>query len=44
MNSFDGKPVLGGKARSIPFIGSGTGGRRDLPGELPYGAGGNVSG
>jgi len=30
---FEGKPVLGGKARSIPVGGSGTAGRRDLPGE-----------
>src|ERR1022692_3986919 len=30
---FERKPVLGGKARSIPVAGSGTGGRRDLPGE-----------
>jgi uncharacterized protein with NAD-binding domain and iron-sulfur cluster len=30
---FESKPVLGGKARSIPVTGSGTGGRRDLPGE-----------
>src|SRR5713101_6282765 len=30
---FERKPVLGGKARSIPVIGSGTDGRRDLPGE-----------
>jgi 15-cis-phytoene desaturase len=27
------KSVMGGKARSIPVAGSGTGGRRDLPGE-----------
>ncbi len=27
------KPVLGGKARSIPVPGSGSGGRADLPGE-----------
>lgn len=30
---YERKPVMGGKARSIPVIGSGTGGRRDLPGE-----------
>jgi uncharacterized protein with NAD-binding domain and iron-sulfur cluster len=30
---FEGKPVLGGKARSILVGGSGTAGRRDLPGE-----------
>ncbi|MDP8980144.1 MAG: NAD(P)-binding protein [Acidobacteriota bacterium] len=30
---YESKPVLGGKARSIPVAGSGTGGRRDLPGE-----------
>jgi uncharacterized protein with NAD-binding domain and iron-sulfur cluster len=30
---FETKPVLGGKARSIPVNGSGLGGRRDLPGE-----------
>ncbi len=30
---FESKPVLGGKARSIPVAGSGTEGRRDLPGE-----------
>ena len=30
---FERKPVLGGKARSIPVGGSGTAGRRDLPGE-----------
>jgi 15-cis-phytoene desaturase len=30
---YERKPVLGGKARSIPDVGSGTGGRRDLPGE-----------
>jgi 15-cis-phytoene desaturase len=30
---FEGKPTPGGKARSIPVTGSGTGGRRDLPGE-----------
>jgi 15-cis-phytoene desaturase len=30
---FESKPVLGGKARSIPVPGSGTDGRRDLPGE-----------
>src|ERR1700733_2962717 len=29
----ESKPVMGGKARSIPVAGSGTGGRRDLPGE-----------
>src|ERR1700722_13990729 len=30
---YERKPVMGGKARSIPVAGSGTGGRRDLPGE-----------
>lgn len=30
---YERKPVLGGKARSIPVPGSGTGGRADLPGE-----------
>lgn len=30
---YERKPVLGGKARSIPVPGSGTGGRLDLPGE-----------
>src|SRR5215468_3649857 len=30
---YERKPVLGGKARSIPVHGSGTGGRADLPGE-----------
>src|ERR1035438_7782619 len=30
---YERKPVMGGKARSIPVIGSGTGGRHDLPGE-----------
>jgi hypothetical protein len=30
---FERKSVLGGKARSIPVPGSGTAGRRDLPGE-----------
>src|ERR1700723_2255918 len=30
---YESKPVMGGKARSIPVAGSGTGGRRDLPGE-----------
>jgi uncharacterized protein with NAD-binding domain and iron-sulfur cluster len=30
---YERKPVMGGKARSIPVIGSGTDGRRDLPGE-----------
>ncbi len=30
---FERKPVLGGKARSIPVPGSGVGGRQDLPGE-----------
>ena len=30
---YERKPVMGGKARSIPAAGSGTGGRRDLPGE-----------
>jgi hypothetical protein len=30
---YERKPVMGGKSRSIPIVGSGTGGRRDLPGE-----------
>ena len=30
---YERKPVMGGKARSIPVAGSGTGGRGDLPGE-----------
>ena len=30
---FDPRPTLGGKARSQPVAGSGTGGRKDLPGE-----------
>jgi uncharacterized protein with NAD-binding domain and iron-sulfur cluster len=30
---YERKPVLGGKARSIPVAGSGVGGRFDLPGE-----------
>lgn len=30
---YESKPVPGGKARSIPVPDSGTGGRRDLPGE-----------
>jgi len=30
---YERKPVLGGKARSIPVPGSGVGGRADLPGE-----------
>jgi uncharacterized protein with NAD-binding domain and iron-sulfur cluster len=30
---YERKDVMGGKARSIPVIGSGTGGRHDLPGE-----------
>ena len=30
---YESKPVMGGKARSIPVAGSGTGGRHDLPGE-----------
>jgi uncharacterized protein with NAD-binding domain and iron-sulfur cluster len=30
---YESKAVMGGKARSIPVVGSGTGGRRDLPGE-----------
>ncbi|SPF56550.1 Amine oxidase [Candidatus Sulfopaludibacter sp. SbA4] len=30
---YERKAVMGGKARSIPVAGSGTGGRRDLPGE-----------
>ncbi len=30
---YERKPVLGGKARSIPVPNSGTGGRADLPGE-----------
>jgi 15-cis-phytoene desaturase len=30
---YESKAVLGGKARSIPVAGSGTGGRHDLPGE-----------
>jgi 15-cis-phytoene desaturase len=30
---YERKTVLGGKARSIPVTGSGTAGRRDLPGE-----------
>jgi uncharacterized protein with NAD-binding domain and iron-sulfur cluster len=29
----DAHPIAGGKARSMPVPGSGTGGRRDLPGE-----------
>jgi len=30
---YERRPDFGGKARSIPVAGSGTGGRRDLPGE-----------
>jgi len=30
---YERKPIMGGKARSIPVLGSGTDGRRDLPGE-----------
>jgi len=30
---YETRPIPGGKARSIPVPGSGTGGRRDLPGE-----------
>src|ERR1043165_4182881 len=30
---YERKPVLGGKARSIPVPGTGTGGRANLPGE-----------
>src|SRR5262249_54815266 len=30
---YDARPVWGGKARSQPVVGSGTGGRKDLPGE-----------
>jgi 15-cis-phytoene desaturase len=30
---YERKPVPGGKARSIPVVGSGVGGRADLPGE-----------
>ncbi len=30
---YETRPIPGGKARSMPFPGSGVGGRRDLPGE-----------
>ncbi|TXK75173.1 FAD-dependent oxidoreductase [Paenibacillus sp. N3.4] len=30
---YEFKGIPGGKARSMPFVGSGTGGRKDLPGE-----------
>ena len=30
---YEFKSIPGGKARSMPFVGSGTGGRKDLPGE-----------
>lgn len=30
---YDARPTLGGKARSQPVVGSGAGGRQDLPGE-----------
>src|SRR6188474_3090707 len=30
---FEQYPICGGKARSMPFAGSGTGGRADLPAE-----------
>jgi uncharacterized protein with NAD-binding domain and iron-sulfur cluster len=30
---YETRPIAGGKARSVPVPGSGTGGRRDLPGE-----------
>ncbi len=33
---YERKPVLGGKARSIPVPGSGAGGRADLPGERGF--------
>ena len=30
---YEARPDLGGKARSQPVVGSGSGGRADLPGE-----------